>query len=146
MAALLPGKGNVVVITIPGQRNVDDRVAGVADALKNFPAIKLTKILDDKGDAHSAQEQIADLLQKKEDIDEHCLEAVAAGSSRGVAPSGMEGKVQTAFDDDLTGSIAVRLPRRFHKALRDELLWLKFSMISITMRCTNQRRRSSWRR
>src|SRR5713226_4997721 len=46
MAALVPGKGNIVVITIPGQRNLDDRLAGVADALKNFPAMKLTKILD----------------------------------------------------------------------------------------------------
>jgi len=36
MAALIPGKGNIVVISIPGQHNVDDRVAGVADALKIF--------------------------------------------------------------------------------------------------------------
>src|SRR6201984_1001558 len=28
MAALVPGNGSVVVITIPGQRNLDDRVAG----------------------------------------------------------------------------------------------------------------------
>src|SRR5437016_10767008 len=53
MAALAP-KGNIVVITIPGQRNLDDRLAGVADALKNFPALKLTKILDDKGDWRNA--------------------------------------------------------------------------------------------
>ena len=50
MAALVSDKSSIAVITIPGQRNLDDRVAGVADALKNFPAIKLTKILDDKGD------------------------------------------------------------------------------------------------
>jgi len=53
MAALAP-KGNIVVITIPGQRNLDDRLAGVADALKNYPALKLMKILDDKGDWRSA--------------------------------------------------------------------------------------------
>lgn len=103
MAALLPGKGNVVVITIPGQRNVDDRVAGVADALKNYPAIKLTKILDDKGDAHSAQEQIADLLQKKENIDGIiCLEAAGgSGAAAALHQAGIEGKVQiVAFDDD----------------------------------------------
>src|ERR1700730_16711782 len=28
MAALVPGKGNIAVITISGQRNMDDRVAG----------------------------------------------------------------------------------------------------------------------
>jgi len=43
MAALLSGRGSIVVITIPGQHNLDDRVAGVADGLKNFPALKLTK-------------------------------------------------------------------------------------------------------
>src|SRR6266480_3628553 len=66
MAALIPGKGNIVVISIPGQHNVDDRVAGVADALKNFPSLKLTKILDDKGDAGSAFDQVSELIQKKE--------------------------------------------------------------------------------
>jgi ribose transport system substrate-binding protein len=65
MAALIPGSGNVVVITIPGQRNLDDRVAGVADALKNFPAIKLTKILDDKGETKSALDQVSDLIKNK---------------------------------------------------------------------------------
>src|SRR5260370_13374783 len=72
----LAGKGNIVVITIPGQRNLDDRLAGVADALKNFPALKLTKILDDKGDWRSAFDQISDLILKKEKIDGIiCLEA-----------------------------------------------------------------------
>src|SRR6202030_4128962 len=69
MAALIPGKGNIVVISIPGQHNVDDRVAGVADALKNFPSLKLTKILDDKGDAGSAYDQVSELIQKKEKVD-----------------------------------------------------------------------------
>src|SRR5580693_4902218 len=66
MATLLASKGNIAVITISGQHNIDDRVAGVADALKNFPALKLTKILDDKGDARSAFDQVSDLIQKKE--------------------------------------------------------------------------------
>src|SRR4029077_15066284 len=48
MAALVP-RGSIAVVTISGQRNLDDRVAGVADALANFPALKVTKILDDQG-------------------------------------------------------------------------------------------------
>src|SRR6266478_3306188 len=76
MAALVPGKGNIVVITIPGQANLDDRLAGVADALKNFPAMKLTKIIDDKGDWRNAFDQISDMIVKKERIDGIiCLEA-----------------------------------------------------------------------
>jgi len=50
MANLLSGGGRIVVLSIPGQINVDDRVAGVAEALSNYPAIKLIDIIDDKGD------------------------------------------------------------------------------------------------
>src|SRR6266576_2501618 len=103
MAALVPGRGNIVVITIPGQRNLDDRVAGVADALKNFPAIKLTKILDDKGDARRAFDQVSELIQKKEKVDGIiCLEATGgAGVAGALHRFNMEGKLPiVAFDGD----------------------------------------------
>lgn len=103
MAALLQDKGSITVITIPGQRNLDDRVAGVADALKNFPAIQLTKILDDKGDAPTASEQVSQLLQKKEKIDGIiCLEASGgSGAAAALQTLNMEGKLPiVAFDDD----------------------------------------------
>jgi len=103
MAALVPGNGSVVVITIQGQRNLDDRVAGVADALKNFPAIKLTRILDDKGDARSAFDQVSELIQKKEKVDGIiCLEATGGSGAAGALHRlNMEGKPSiVAFDDD----------------------------------------------
>ena len=103
MAALLGGKGNIAVITISGQRNIDDRVAGVADSLKNFPALKLTKILDDKGDARSAFDQVSDLMQKKEKIDGIiCLEASGgSGAAGAVHRFNIEGKLPiVAFDND----------------------------------------------
>jgi ribose transport system substrate-binding protein len=103
MAALVPGNGNVVVITIPGQRNLDDRMAGVADALKNFPAIKLTKILDDKGDARSASDQGSELLRKKEKVDGFiCLEATGgSGAAEALHRLSMDGKLPiVAFDGD----------------------------------------------
>ena len=103
MAALIPGNGSVVVITIPGQRNLDDRMAGVADALKNFPAIKLTKILDDKGDPRSASDQVAELIQKKEKVDGIiCLEATGgSGAAEALHRLGLEGTPRiVAFDGD----------------------------------------------
>jgi ribose transport system substrate-binding protein len=103
MAALVQNKGSIAVITIPGQRNLDDRVAGVADALKNFPAIKLTKILDDKGDARGAFDQVLELLQKKEKVDGIiCLEATGgSGAAGALHQSNMEGKLPiVAFDND----------------------------------------------
>jgi ribose transport system substrate-binding protein len=101
--AALAGKGNIAVITIPGQKNLDDRVAGVADGLKNFPALKLTKIIDDKGDARSAFDQVSDLIQKKEKIDGIiCLEATGgAGAADAVHRFNLEGKLPiVAFDND----------------------------------------------
>jgi ribose transport system substrate-binding protein len=103
MAALLGHSGSIAVITIPGQRNLDDRVAGVADALKNFPAIQLSKILDDKGDVPTASDAVADLIRKKEKIDGIiCLEASGgAGAAAALKGANMEGKVPiVAFDDD----------------------------------------------
>ena len=102
MAALVPN-GNVVVISIPGQRNLDDRVAGVADALKNFPTIKLTKILDGKGDARTTYDQVSELIQKKEKVDGIiCLEATGgSGAAEALHRLSLEGKLRiVAFDDD----------------------------------------------
>src|SRR6202790_111322 len=103
MAALIPGQGSFVIVTIPGQRNMDDRLAGVVDALKNFPALKLSKILDDKGDARSAFDQVSELLQKKEKIDGIiCLEATGgSGAAEAAHRLNMESKVKiVAFDND----------------------------------------------
>jgi ribose transport system substrate-binding protein len=103
MAPLVQSKGNIAVITIEGQRNLDDRVAGVADALSNFPALKLTKILDGKGDAKSAFDQVSELIQKKENIvGIISLEATGgAGAADAVHRFNMEGKLPiVAFDND----------------------------------------------
>jgi len=103
MAALLSDKGSIAVLTIPGQNNLDDRVVGVADALKNYPALKLTKILDDKGDKKSASDQVADLVQGKEKIDGIiCLEATGgSGAAEALHRLNMDGKLPiVAFDDD----------------------------------------------
>jgi ribose transport system substrate-binding protein len=103
MAALVQDKGNIAVITISGQRNLDDRVAGLAEALTNFPAIKLTKILDDKGDTRSAFDQVSELIQKKEKVDGIiCLEATGgSGAAGALHRSNMEGKLPiVAFDND----------------------------------------------
>jgi ribose transport system substrate-binding protein len=103
LAALVSGRKNIAVITISGQRNLDDRVAGVADALANFPALKLTKILDDKGDARSAFDQVSALIQKKESVDGIlCLEATGgSGAAEAVHRFNMDGKLPiVAFDAD----------------------------------------------
>jgi len=103
MAALVPSGGKIVVLTIPGQRNMDDRLAGAVDALKNFPALKITKILDDKGNVGTANDLLSDLIQKKEKIDGIlCLEATGgAGAADALHRLDLEGKIPiVAFDAD----------------------------------------------
>jgi ribose transport system substrate-binding protein len=76
IAELLQGKGDVVVVTIPGQLNLDERVRGLSEALKKYPGIKISRTLDDKGDPRSANDQISALLEAKEKIDGIvCVEA-----------------------------------------------------------------------
>lgn len=76
MAALLQGQGRVVLITIPGQQNLDERVRGVNEAFKKSANIQITQTLDDKGDPRSANDQVSSLLEKKEKIDGLlCVEA-----------------------------------------------------------------------
>jgi ribose transport system substrate-binding protein len=76
IAELMKGEGNLVVITLPGQFNVDERDRGVTQALKQYPKIKVLRTLDDKGDPRSANDQLSSMLDAKEKIDGIvCLEA-----------------------------------------------------------------------
>src|SRR5947208_3769336 len=59
MADILKGQGQVVVITIPGQLNVDERLRGVNDTLKKYPGIKIVHAIDDKDDPRVGNDNIA---------------------------------------------------------------------------------------
>src|SRR3954454_18701585 len=50
----LNGKGNVLVFTIAGQPNTEDRLKGLKDALAAKPGIKIIDVIDIKGDARAA--------------------------------------------------------------------------------------------
>ena len=103
MAELVHGKGDIAVITIAGQNNLDQRVAGVADALKNYPALKLTQILDGKGDSGTANDLISGMIQKKDKLDGIIsLEATGgSGAAQALHRLSLEGKIPiVAFDND----------------------------------------------
>ena len=92
---LVHGNGRVVVITIPGQLNLDERVRGVTQALKNYPGIKVSHILDDKGDPRSANDQISALMDAKEKIDGLvCVEASGGpGAAEALHRLNLDGKI-----------------------------------------------------
>jgi|SRR5277367_6361037 len=103
MAQLLKGQGRIVIVSIPGQLNLDDRVKGVNDALQKFPGIKVVQTIDDKGDARSANDQISKLAMGKDKLDGIiCLEASGgSGAAEALHRLDLSGKVAiVAFDKD----------------------------------------------
>lgn len=101
MAGILKGAGQIVVITIPGQLNLDERARGVNEALKNDPGIKVAQTIDDKGDPRVANDSISSLLKAKAKIDGIiCLEASGA-SGAAEALHRLDAKVPiVGFDKD----------------------------------------------
>ncbi|MFZ0638035.1 MAG: substrate-binding domain-containing protein [Candidatus Acidiferrales bacterium] len=97
IAELLKGQGNVAIITIPGQSNIDERVRGVGDALKKFPGIKIVQTYDDKGDSRNAYDSIVAAVQGKEKL----------GGIVTLEASGGEGAADALHRFDLDGKIPI---------------------------------------
>jgi ribose transport system substrate-binding protein len=103
MATLLGGQGRVVIVTLPGQHNSEERVRGVNEALKKYPGVQIIQTVDDKGDSRVAEDAISALLIKKEKIDGIiCLEASGGeGSADALHRLDMTEKIKiVAFDKD----------------------------------------------
>jgi ribose transport system substrate-binding protein len=103
MAELLGGQGQVVIISLAGQLNSEERVRGVNEILKKYPGIKIVQTIDDKGDARAAYDGVSALLQKKQKIDGIiCLEASGGeGAADALHRMEMTGKIKIlAFDKD----------------------------------------------
>ncbi len=78
MAKQLNGKGNVVVFTMPNQVNLEERMNGYKDVFEKYPGIKVTQIIDIKGDPRIAFDTAQSMIDKKEAVDAFaCLEAQA---------------------------------------------------------------------
>ena len=95
MAEIIRGEGQVVLITIPGQFNLEERLRGVNEVLKKYPDIKIFKTVDDKGDPRIANDQIASLLEAKQKIAGIlCLEASGGpGAAEALHRLNLDGKI-----------------------------------------------------
>jgi ribose transport system substrate-binding protein len=104
LAKELNGKGNVVVFTIPEQANLKERLRGYRDALEAFPQIKITRVVDMKGDSRLAFDTATEVLgqDKKESTAAFvCLEALAGKEVATVlSQHGVKDKVVVAMDTD----------------------------------------------
>lgn len=99
----LNGKGNVVIYTMPGQANLEERLHGYKDALADSPGIKIVETVNVKGDPRVAFDATNDLLDKgklKPDAFA-CLEAIACKEVADVLErKKITGKVIVAMDTD----------------------------------------------
>lgn len=103
MAEILKGQGQIVLITIPGQLNLDERVRGVNEVLKKYPGMKIIQTMDDNGDARIANDSISGLLKAKAKFDGIlCLEASGgSGAAEALHRLDIAGKIPiVAFDKD----------------------------------------------
>ncbi len=101
MAEILHGRGNVVVILVTGQHNLEERLRGVNEALKKYPGIKIVKQLNDKGDPRMANDQISALIEAKEKFDGIlCLEASGGpGAAEALHRLNLDGKIPVVAMD-----------------------------------------------
>jgi ribose transport system substrate-binding protein len=97
IARLMNGKGRLVVVTVPGQLNLEERLRGAQEVFAKYKDLKITHTLDDQGDPRTANDLVSDLFAKKETIDGFlCLEA-----------SGGPGVAETLHRLNLGGQIPV---------------------------------------
>ncbi len=97
IVGLMNGKGRLVVITVPGQLNLEERLRGAEEVFAKYPGIKIAHTLDDQGDRRTANDLLFDLFKTKEAVDGIlCLEA-QGGPAAG----------ETVHALDLQGKVAV---------------------------------------
>lgn len=78
-AKQLNGTGNVVVFTMPGQSNLNERLHGYRDAFAEHPGIRITDTVDIKGDPRLAFDTATQIIEKRRAQVKGfiCLEALA---------------------------------------------------------------------
>lgn len=101
-AAKMNGKGNVMVFTNAGQQNLDDRLRGYRDTFANHPGIKITEVVDIKGDSRIVFDKATEIADKGLKVDALvCLVSIAGPEIAEVlGRKNMTEKVVIAMDTD----------------------------------------------
>jgi ribose transport system substrate-binding protein len=97
----LGGKGNVVVFTIAGQPNTDERLKGLKDVFATRPDVKIVNVIDIKGDVRVAFDKTQELmaLTGSQKIDAFvCLESASGKLVADAVKRGGGGRVLVAWD------------------------------------------------
>lgn len=102
-AKALNGKGNVVVYTMPGQANLEERLEGYKTVFAQSPGIKIIETVDVKGDPRIAFDKTEEMIDKGSPKPDAfvCLEATACPEVAEVlSRKKVTGKVVVAMDTD----------------------------------------------
>ncbi len=102
VAAKLQGKGNVNVFTMPEQANLKDRLRGYTDTFAEHPQIKVTEVIDIKGDPRVAFDRTMEILDKNAKVDAFVgLESLSGPEIAAVLErKNATGKVVVTMDTD----------------------------------------------
>jgi ribose transport system substrate-binding protein len=98
----LHGKGDVVVFTMPGQLNLDERLQGYKNILADHPQMKIVRVVDVKGTPTIAFDTTQEIIKSKSVPDAFvCLEATACQEVADVLDrEKVDNKVLVAMDSN----------------------------------------------
>ena len=101
LARIIGGRGQVALMTKPGQSNLEERVAGYRDALAKFPGIEIVQIGDTQSDTVVAAQVAATLLQRFPNLAGiGCVEAAGgSGAATAIREAGKVGQVKVISMD-----------------------------------------------
>ncbi|MGO8692612.1 MAG: substrate-binding domain-containing protein [Rectinemataceae bacterium] len=109
MAEITDGKGKIGLASVPGQFNLEERIRGIRDAIKDFPDMSVVSIVDDKNDDSATATATVALLQAHPEITVvGSINAVGAGIASALRQTGKVGKVK-AVTFDITDPIIAAL-------------------------------------
>src|SRR5579872_1213898 len=97
------GKGNVVVFTMPGQTNLEDRLRGYRDTFASSPQIKIARVVDIAGNPRVAFDTASQIVgTEKDKVDGFvCLKALSGKEVAEVLDRyNVKGKTVVAMDTD----------------------------------------------
>jgi ribose transport system substrate-binding protein len=102
LAKGLGGKGNVVVFTMPEQANLKDRLRGYNDVFAEHPQIKITQVIDMRGDPRITFDRTMEILDKGGKVDAFvCLTSISGPEVAEVlGRKNITGKLVLAMDTD----------------------------------------------
>jgi len=101
LASELRGKGDIVVYTMPGQANLDERLEGYKRVLARNPGIKVLQVVDIAGDPTKAYDATKALTEKGKAMPDGfiCLEALSCAEVADVLDrAGIRKKTVIAMD------------------------------------------------